>query len=59
MEIRQFVLSHGTIYKIVISSVETHTDLDGKAATKSGKPVYIHKNRLLVAVETLLKYSYR
>lgn len=38
---------------IVISSVETHIDLDGKAATKSGKPVCIHKNRLPVAVETL------
>lgn len=30
MEISKFVLSHGTICKIVISSVKTHINLDGR-----------------------------
>jgi len=42
MEIRELVLSHGTICKIVISSVKTHINLDGReAATESWKPVCI------------------
>lgn len=55
MEIREFVLSDETICKIVISSMKTHINLDGReAAPESWKPVCIHKTRLLTAAEASL-----